>query len=87
MIDFPTLVSVAAILVTLLAGCVAYLVKVERTLARIDASLASFCSSQEAIWKRLAEAEEHDQKMIERVGILETRVALMPQGNSRRKPG
>lgn len=86
MIDFPTLVSLSAILVTLLAGCVAYLVKVERTLARIDASLASFCSNQSAIWERLAESAEHDQRMIERVGILETKVALMPQGGPRSRP-
>lgn len=88
--DAPTTVALAGLVICLLTGVVGYLIKVERTLARIDTSLAAFCSEAQrnstAIWEKLTESAEHQQKIIERVGILETRVSMLPQDLRGRKP-
>lgn len=88
--DAPTTVSVIGLVVCLLAGVVGYLIKVERTLARIDTSLAAFCGESQrdrtAIWVKLTESSDHHQQISERVGILETKVSMMPQDTRGRKP-
>ncbi len=89
-LDLMTILTACGILAGLLAGCIGYLMKVERTLVRIDTSLAAFCGESQrdrtAIWMKLTESSEHQQQISERVGILETRVSLMPQDTRGRKP-
>lgn len=93
-ISLEAAASLIAAMVAMLAlgvGGVAYLFKVERTLARIDTSLATFCGESQKdrtqLWKCLTESRDDHQELNNRVGILETKVSLLPTHNSgRAKP-
>lgn len=71
----------------LLAGAVAYLIKVERTLARIDTSLAAFCGESQRdrtqLWKTLTESKDDHHQLAQDVEVLKTKVAMIPTGNQR----
>jgi len=85
-VDLGAVISILA----LLAGAVAYLIKVERTLARIDTSLASFCGESQRdrtqIWKTITESKDDHHQLAQKVGILETRVAMQPTNQRGSKP-
>jgi len=89
-LDFHTLVTVIGVVAALLAGCVGYLIKVERTLARIDTSLSAFCGESQrdrtALWEHLNDHKDAHQHVAERVGVIETKLAMMPHVNQRQKP-
>ena len=83
-------IEALATLALLLAGAVAYLIKVERTLARIDVSLASFCGESQRdrtqIWKTITESKDDHHQLAQKVGILETKVAMQPTNQRGAKP-
>lgn len=74
----------------LLAGVVLYLIRVEKTLARIDTTLLSFCGESQRdrtqIWRTITETKEEHHQLAQRVGIVETKVALQPHGQRSAKP-
>jgi len=89
-LDIQTLVTVVGIVVGLLAGCVGYLIKVERTLSRIDTSLSSFCGESQrdrtALWEHLNDHKDAHQHVVERVGVIETKLAMMPHTGGKQRP-
>lgn len=95
MLDPSTIASIVGVL-GLIAGGVVYLIKVERTLSRIDSTLASlsrlfdeFRGEHSNIWHAHTELKNDHHKLENRVGVAETKLEMIPQKSvstaSRRK--
>lgn len=91
-LDSTAIASIVGVL-SLVFGGVVYLIKVERTLSRIDSTLVAlsnlfndFRGEHSQIWTAHTELKDEHHKLESRVGITETKLAMMPHTNAKQRP-